>query len=158
MKQDVRPVLTQKELKPREIAKNLAKTAKALEILRGKCADAQLAVSKGLAEARNRLASGRDGEDQGGPRARQVRNASRERARPYSSYSAASLGATACCNWLQVIPRGMACDNSPVPLRKMRDVALPFLPCFSGTRQAWRDLAPKSPYPPRSDAEVSAAR
>ncbi len=52
IKEAVRPVLTQKELKRRRIAKNLSETAKALDLLRKRCAAAQFAVSTGLAEAK----------------------------------------------------------------------------------------------------------
>lgn len=55
MKEAVRPVLTQKELKRRRIATNLVKTAKALEVLRVKCAAAQHAVSTALKKAKTVL-------------------------------------------------------------------------------------------------------
>jgi hypothetical protein len=51
IKEAVRPVLTQKELKRARIARNLSKTAKGIDLLRKRCAVAQLAVSTGLAEA-----------------------------------------------------------------------------------------------------------
>lgn len=64
IKEAVRPVLTQKELKRRRIDSNLAQTAKALELLRERCAAAQLAVSNGLAEAKKSLVQGRDDQEQ----------------------------------------------------------------------------------------------
>ena len=63
VKEGVRPVLTQKELKRRRIARNLAETAKALELLRERCAAVQLAVSRGLAAAKKGLVQGREGEE-----------------------------------------------------------------------------------------------
>lgn len=63
VKEAVRPVLTQKELKRRRIAMNLAKTAKALELLRERYAAAQLAVSSGMAGAKKDLVQGRDDEE-----------------------------------------------------------------------------------------------
>jgi hypothetical protein len=63
VKEGVRPVLTQKELKRRRIARSLANTAKALELLRERCAAAQLAVSNGLIEAKKSLVQGRDAEE-----------------------------------------------------------------------------------------------
>lgn len=64
LKEDVRPVLTQKELKRRSIAKSLAKTAKALELLREKCAAAQSSVSNALAGMGKTLILAPNGEEQ----------------------------------------------------------------------------------------------
>jgi hypothetical protein len=52
VKQDVRPVLTQKELKRARIDARFLLVGEALDSLRLKCADAQLAVSTGLEQAK----------------------------------------------------------------------------------------------------------
>jgi hypothetical protein len=61
VKEAVRPVLTQKELKRRRIAGSLSETAKALDSLRQRCAAAQAAVSGGLTEAKGIHIQGQDG-------------------------------------------------------------------------------------------------
>lgn len=52
VKEGIRPVMSLKERKRRRLAKSLARAAGALDAIRGKCEAAQLAVSKGLAEAK----------------------------------------------------------------------------------------------------------
>lgn len=55
IREAVRPVLTQKEIKRRQIEGRLQEAAKALNLVREKCRAAQLALTAGLAEARMTL-------------------------------------------------------------------------------------------------------
>lgn len=59
IREGVRPVLTQKELKRARINERFAKYGSALDKLRRRCTDAQSAVSSGLAEAKTILLLGR---------------------------------------------------------------------------------------------------
>jgi hypothetical protein len=52
VREAVRPVLSQKEIKRRRIAKALFRAARALDLIREKCKAAELALASGIAEAR----------------------------------------------------------------------------------------------------------